>query len=54
MLLDGSGVEDLVTDIHEIFGGELWINGTLCFKDSIQVLNPLHLDPRDGEIQIIL
>ena len=54
MLLDPSGIEALVKEIHDSFGGELFINGTLCFKNRTMVRKDMDLNPRDGEIKIIL
>lgn len=54
MLLDPSGIKELVRDIHELFGGEMFINGSLCFKDRTMVGKEMNLNPRDGEIKIIL
>ena len=53
MLLDPSGIEELVREIHEYFGGELYVDGSLCFKDRVMVGNGVNLNPRDGEIRII-
>jgi hypothetical protein len=53
MLLDPSGIEELVKEIHEYFGGELWIDGALYLKDRVIVRKGITLNPRDGEIKII-
>jgi hypothetical protein len=26
----------LLSQINKVFGGELWINGVLCFKDGLK------------------
>jgi hypothetical protein len=54
MLLDPSGIEALVKDIHDFFGGELFIDGILCFKDRKMIRKKMGLNPRHGEIKIIL
>jgi hypothetical protein len=54
MLLDPSGIEELVGEIHEYFGGELYVDGFLCFKDRAMIGEGVNLNPRDGEIKIVL
>ena len=54
MLLDPNGVNELVTEIHDYFGGELWINGSLSFKDRVMLRRKINVNSRDGEIKIIL
>jgi hypothetical protein len=54
MLLDPSGTMELVREMHDFFGGELLIDGSLSFKDRLVVGEEMHLNPRDGEIKIIL
>lgn len=54
MLLDSSNINNLVKDMHGIMGGELWVNERLCFKDQAQLLEDMALDPRDGEIKMII
>ncbi|CZR69499.1 uncharacterized protein PAC_19399 [Phialocephala subalpina] len=53
MLLDPSGLDPLLGEIHEVFGGQLYVDGTLCFDDRVQVVKSIELDPRNGEIKII-
>jgi hypothetical protein len=53
MLLDPSGVKELLKEMHETFGGELHVDGQVCFKDGAMVGNGIDLDPLDGEIKII-
>lgn len=52
MLSDSSGLDEALKALHDIFGGELWVNGVLCFKDKLQVA-PCNLDPGNGTIRII-
>jgi hypothetical protein len=52
MLLDPSGVDELLKEIHHSFGGMLYVDGRLCFRDLAQIEAP-NLDPRNGEIRII-
>jgi hypothetical protein len=52
MLLDPSGIDELLKEIHHIFGGMLYVDGQLCFKDLVQI-QATDLDPRNGEIRIV-
>lgn len=54
MLLDPSGIEELVKELHNDLGGELFIDGVLCFKDGTMVRKSTGLNPRKGEIKIIM
>ena len=54
MLLDPSGIEELVKEIHDHFGGELWIDGSIYLKDHVMVGKGINLNPRGGKIKIIL
>jgi hypothetical protein len=51
MLLDRSDTADLLRELHTMFGGELYVDGTLCPKG----IRPetCKLNPRDGEIKIL-
>jgi hypothetical protein len=51
MLLDRSDTTDLLQELHSIFGGKLYVDGTLC-PNGIRPLNCI-LNPRDGEIKIM-
>ena len=53
MLLDPSGIEELIREIHVYFGGELYVDGFLCFKDRAMIGKGVNLNPRDGEIKIV-
>ncbi|KAE8444762.1 hypothetical protein EG329_014222 [Mollisiaceae sp. DMI_Dod_QoI] len=53
MLLDSSGLEQLLREIHKVFGGQLYSDGILCFSNRKQVVEGISLDPRNGEIRII-
>ena len=53
MLLDPSGISELLKEIHDTFGGELYVDECLCFKNHKQVVPSLGLDPRNGEIRIV-
>jgi len=53
MLLDRSDTTGLLKEIHTAFGGELLIDGSLCFKNGKQVAKTLKLNSRDGEIKIV-
>ena len=52
MLLDPSGIDKLLKEIHDSFGGMLYVDGRLCFKDH-ELLGATNLNPRDGEIRIV-
>jgi hypothetical protein len=54
MLLDYSNLDSLLKEMHDIVGGELWIDGRLCFKDNAQVADVLKFDPRDGNIKFVV
>ncbi len=51
MLLDPSGIDEFLNEIHRSFGGMLYVDGRLCFRDLVQIEAP-KLDPRNGEIRI--
>jgi len=52
MLLDPSGIDGLLKEIHHTFGGMLYVDGLLCFRNFMQIEKP-SLDPRNGEIRIL-
>jgi hypothetical protein len=54
MLLDPSGIEGLLREIHEFFGGELYIDGSLSLKNCLMVRKKMNLNPRNGEVKIVL
>jgi hypothetical protein len=53
MLLDPSGIDQLLEEIHSIFGGQLYVDGLLCFQDGMRTRLTIDLDPRNGEIKIV-
>lgn len=53
MLLDSSGVQELLMEMHSAFGGSLYVDGRLCFKDHKQIVRDFEVDSRNGEIRII-
>ncbi|KAI9048366.1 hypothetical protein LZ554_007202 [Drepanopeziza brunnea f. sp. 'monogermtubi'] len=54
MLMDPGGINELLLELHEAFGGgRLYVDGLLCFKDHLQVAEGYHVDPRNGEIRIV-
>ncbi|KAL2071915.1 hypothetical protein VTL71DRAFT_13150 [Oculimacula yallundae] len=53
MLLDPSGIHELLLGIHNVFGGQIFVDGLLCFKNHEQVVKQYHFDPRNGEIRIV-
>lgn len=36
---------DALRDLHDAFGGELWQDGTLCYKNGVEVSQPFKLQP---------
>jgi hypothetical protein len=42
---------ETVKEMHDAFRGELWIDGRLCYKDGIEILQPFNRDFR-GEWQV--
>lgn len=53
MLLDPSGIHELLSTIHTAFGGQLYVDGLLCFRNHEQIVKGYHFDPRNGEIRIV-
>jgi len=42
----------LLKEIHHSFGGMMYVDGRLCFRDLVQIEAP-NLDPRNGEIRVL-
>jgi hypothetical protein len=53
MLLDPVQPNRLLKEMHDTFGGELYVDGLLCYKDHTEVVETFKLDPREGEIKIL-
>jgi hypothetical protein len=53
MLQDPSTTRELLREMHDGLGGELWVDGVLCFKDR-QVIRRFDYDPGDGEIRFVI
>lgn len=53
MLQDPSKTHELVKKIHDALRGELWVNGSLCFKDQ-HAIRTFDFDPRDGELRFVI
>lgn len=53
MLLDPAQPNSLLKGIHDTFGGELYANGLLCYKDHTRVVEEFKLDLHEGEIKIV-
>jgi hypothetical protein len=53
MLQDSSKIHELLAEMHGTLRGELWINGSLCFKDK-QAVRTFSFDPRDGELHFVI
>ncbi|KAH8596306.1 hypothetical protein B0O99DRAFT_510041 [Bisporella sp. PMI_857] len=52
MLLDAGRVDDILQDMHNKVGGEMWVDGVLCYKDHTQLVENFGLNPRKGEVQM--
>ena len=52
MLLDPSGIEELLEKIHNLFGGRMFVDGILCFMDGRQY-KACNLNPRNAEVMIL-
>lgn len=53
MLLNIERVNSLLKGMHLQVGGEMWIDGLLCFKDKTQLVDDFRLNPRKGEVRMI-
>jgi hypothetical protein len=53
LLSDPSGANVLLKEIHDIFGGELYINGKLLLQEHVQKMELINFDTRNGEIKIV-
>ena len=53
ILLDPRGTGELLEAIHEVFGGELYVDGILCFQNQRQVSTPNNLDHKNGNVRIL-
>ena len=52
MLLDSSQIHEILGDIHQIFGGELVVDGVLFYREGMAVAESIVLNPWEGEIRI--
>jgi len=53
MLLNVERVKAVLRAMHLKVGGEMWIDGLLCFRNKMQLVEEFHLNPRKGEIRMI-
>ncbi|KAG9247761.1 hypothetical protein BJ878DRAFT_532392 [Calycina marina] len=53
VLLNVEMVGGLLASMHAQVGGEMWVDGRLCFKDRRQLVEDVRLDPRKGEVKMI-
>lgn len=53
MLLDPTQPNGVLKEMHDTFGGELYVDGLLCYKDYTEVVETFKLDQREGEIKIL-
>lgn len=49
---DQGATEVLLEGFNNMFGGELYVDGCLCFKDRRKIKEAITWDPRDGSIEI--
>lgn len=40
----------LLNQINKVFGGELWINGVLCFKDGSKRIMDIYIGQSQGTL----
>jgi hypothetical protein len=40
----------LLSQINKVFGGELWINGVLCFKDGLKRVMDIYIGQSQGTL----
>jgi hypothetical protein len=53
MLQDPNKTHGLLKEMHDTLRGELWVNGSLCFKDQREI-RKFDYDPRDGELRFVI
>ncbi|XMA07218.1 hypothetical protein WAI453_000009 [Rhynchosporium graminicola] len=53
MLLDPSGIHELLLEIHRVFGGTMHVDGMLVFKNGEKIVREYQFHPRNGEIRIV-
>lgn len=53
MLQDSSKAYELLREMHATLRGELWVNGSLCFRDK-RIIRTFDFDPRDGELHFVI
>lgn len=53
MLMDRSDTTTVLKELHETFGGHLFVDGFLCFRNGKQLAKTSSLNPRDGEVKIV-
>ena len=41
-------LKGVIKDLQNAFGGEVWVDGVLCYKDHEKVANPFPLKPLPG------
>jgi hypothetical protein len=46
MLLDSSRIKSILWEMHSMFGGELWVDGLLCYRRNMIVNDP-EFNPRE-------
>jgi len=39
--------------LHDAFGGEIWIDGVLCYKNEVEIENVFKLSPEE-EAQVVV
>ena len=52
ILMDNSDSTEVLKEIHQMFGGKLFVDGILCFANYRQVAKSVQVDPRNGNIRL--
>lgn len=46
------GICGFLEGLNEVFGGEIYVNKSLCFKDGSRLAKVIRWDPREGVVEI--
>ncbi|KAH8807586.1 hypothetical protein F5884DRAFT_677073 [Xylogone sp. PMI_703] len=49
---DAAGMEGFLEALHELYGGEVYVNGSVCFRNGDRIREVIRWDPKEGEIEI--
>jgi hypothetical protein len=42
--------QDVIKTIHDVFGGEFWMDGKLCYKDHVEIERVFDIPPEDKNL----